>query len=864
MPVPAAWWASAADNVVNAVGSGATGLSSQDAAARLRTLRAASGRRRHALSWPRLLLAQFTSPILLILVVATVLSMALGDLVDGGIIIVILLASGLLGFWQEYRANTAVHALMASVQVSVTVVRDGADVDVPVDDVVQGDVVRLGAGNVIPADCRLLSSSDLLVDESALTGESFPVEKDAASRVLDDTALSARTTAVYLGTHVVSGTGLAVAVAVGRDTELGHVSTSLALKTKPTAFEAGTSRFGGLLVWVMLALAVFVLVVNWVFGRNWVDSLLFALSLAVGISPQMLPAIISLSLATGARRMASKKVVVKRLNAIEDLGAVTVLCTDKTGTLTQGAAHLDGHLDLDGTASDDVLRLAVLNAGLQSSFVNPLDDAILQTARPPVDAAALGECPYDFTRKRLSVLTDVDGSPTLIAKGALDGLIAASVTARIGGRDIAMSDAADGIRSRFETLSAHGYRVVGIATKRMPPGTTRITASDESDLTLVGLLTFFDPPKQSATDAIADLADLGVGVRMITGDNRLAAASTAGAVGLRTGTVLTGTAIDALDDAALASAVRDCDVFAEVEPAHKRRIVTALRASGECVAFLGDGINDSPALHAADVGISVDTAVDVAKEASSVVLMDKGLGVVCDGVRLGRETFANTLKYIRVTTSSNFGNVLSMAAASLFLPFLPMLPRQILLLNFLGDLPSMAIAGDHVDHELVEHPGAWSLSEIRTFMVIFGALSTVFDLITFAVLEWGLHARAAEFHTGWFVLSAVTEILVMMSQRTRRFLFRSRPSALLLGLGILVALIAILLPSLPFIARPMGFVSLSPALILALVAIALAYIATNELVKHAYYRWIRPRLVDRRPGPPATTSSRASATRPRA
>ena len=806
------------------------------------------------MSWPRLLLAQFTSPILLILVVATVLSMALGDLVDGMIIILILLASGLLGFWQEFRADAAVRSLMASVQVTAVVLRGGSQQRVPVDSVVPGDVVLLDAGNVIPADCRLVASDDLLVDESALTGESFPVEKDAAATVAADSPLSERITAVYLGTHVVSGSATAVAVAVGRDTELGHVSTSLSQKAKPTAFERGIGRFGGMLVWVMLALALFVLVVNWVSGRNWIDSVLFALSLAVGISPQMLPAIVTLSLATGARRMAGKKVVVKRLNAIEDLGAVTVLCTDKTGTLTQGAARLDGHLGLDGADSEDVLRLAALNAGLQSSFANPLDEAVLAARRPPADAIAIAECPYDFTRKRLSVLVEVDGAPTLITKGALDLLLTRCTSALVGDREEPIADAADGIRSRYRDLSAAGFRVIGVARRRMPVGTTRLSASDEEAMTLVGFLTFFDPPKASAGEAIADLGSLGVSVRMITGDNRLAAASTGAAVGLRTETVLTGAQIDALDDHALASAVADCDVFAEVEPAHKRRIVVALRSHHDAVAFLGDGINDSPALHAADVGISVDTAVDVAKEASSVVLMDKGLDVVADGIRIGRATFANTLKYIRVTTSSNFGNVLSMAAASLFLPFLPMLPRQILLLNFLGDLPSMAISADHVDEELVARPGRWSLREIRRFMIVFGSLSTVFDLITFAVLVWWLHSGAVEFHTGWFVLSAVTEILVMMSQRTRRVMFRSRPAALLLGAGIVVALIAIALPSIPFIAAPMGFVPLPPGLIVAIVCIAIAYIASNELVKRVYYRWLAPRaaeLAERNTGRPA-------------
>ncbi len=846
MSLPAAWWAAAADDVLNGVGSSAAGLDPAVADGRLRAMREASGPRRRTLTWPRLLLAQFTSPILLILMVATVLSMVLGDTVDGTIIIAILLASGLLGFWQEFRANTAVRALMASVQVGSTVLRGGTEVRVSVDDVVPGDVVRLTAGNVVPADCRLLTSDELLVDESALTGESFPVEKDASRAAPADAVLTARGTAVYLGTHVVSGRATAVAVGVGRDTELGRVSASLQKKEKPTAFERGTARFGGMLVWVMLLLALFVLAINWAFGRDWVDSLLFALSLAVGISPQMLPAIVTLSLATGARRMAAKKVVVKRLNAIEDLGAVTVLCTDKTGTLTEGAAHLDGHLDLDGNPSPEVLRLAALNAGLQSSFANPLDDAILRVMRPPTGAKALSECPYDFTRKRLSVLAEVDGTPTLIAKGALEGLIAACTHARVGGHDVPIADAAETVRSRLRDLSSHGYRVIGVAERPMAPGTASLTIADESALTLVGLLTFFDPPKAGAKEAIGDLASLGVSVRMITGDNSLAAAATAAAVGLDTTTVLTGPAIDAMDDGSLSAAVAGCRVFADVEPAHKQRIVSALRAAGASVAYLGDGINDSPALHAADVGVSVDTAVDVAKQASSVVLMDKRLDVVADGVRLGRETFANTLKYIRVTTSASFGNVLSMAAASLFLPFLPMLPRQVLLLNFLTDLPSMAIAGDRVDPELVKGPGAWNLRDIRTFMIVFGLLSTVFDLITFGVLRLVLHTDATEFRSGWFVLSTITELTVMMSQRTRRLLFRSRPGRALLWASVAVACLTIALPYIPFVAAPLGLDALPVGLLLTLVLITVAYVACNELVKRIYYALLARRARDRR------------------
>jgi Mg2+-importing ATPase len=466
-----------------------------------------------------------------------------------------------------------------------------------------------------------------------------------------------------------------------------------------------------------------------VLHRPVVEALLFSLALAVGLTPQLLPAIVAVSLSVGARRMAAEKVIVKRLDAIEDFGAITVLCTDKTGTLTVGAVRLDGAYDAEGKVSAEVLRLARLNAALQRGFANPLDDAVLAGAPPMSAESRLDEVPYDFTRKRLSVLVDDGGTATIVTKGALSNVLDVCAMPAALRRDV---------EKRFEKLSSDGYRVLGLAVKTVP-GQRQVSVSDEAEMTFAGLLAFHDPVKPDAAQAVSDLAGLGVTVRLITGDNRLAAAHIAREVGL-TGAVLTGAEVDVLTDAELSQRVQDIRIFAEVEPAHKERIVRALRQSGAAVGFLGDGINDSTALHAADVGISVDTAVDVAKQSAAIVLLDKDLSVIVDGVRLGRETFANTHKYVRVTTSANFGNMLSMAAASAFLPFLPLLPRQILLLNFLSDIPGTTIATDAVDPEQLTRPRSWDIAGIRSFMVVFGLISSVFDIATFLLLHFGFRA----------------------------------------------------------------------------------------------------------------------------
>lgn len=827
-------WAAPESELIAQLGVTGGGLTGEEAARRRSVVgpNRIDGPRGHR--GLRLLVAQFTSPIILILAGATVLSMALGDTVDGLIILAIIAASGGLGFWQEHRAGRAIDALQAGVQVDVEVRRDGRDLSVPIDTIVPGDLVVLTGGDIVPGDARVLTAHDLLVDEATLTGESFPVEKDVGV-VAADAALTERRNTVFMGTHVVSGTAEVLVAHTGPDTVFGALSARLRDDDVTTGFERGVTQFGFLLMRVVALLVVAIFVINVVLDRPLVDSLLFSLALAVGLTPQLLPAIVSISLSVGAQRMAREKVVVRRLDAIEDFGAMTVLCTDKTGTLTAGAVRLDRAVDPAGTPSTDVLRLAALNAGLQRGYSNPIDDAILAVTGRPPDAVALDEVPYDFTRKRLGVLVD-DGvaGPLLVVKGAYSAVASVCATVRTARGEAAMAESADGLDALFASLSGDGYRVLALATKPLPAAASA-TAADERDMELRGLLAFHDAPKEGVADAIGRLADQGVSVRLVTGDNHLAARHVAEAVGLDAGRTLTGAAIDGMDDDALMAECVATTVFAEVEPLHKQRIVEALRRAGETVGFLGDGINDTNAIHAADVGISVDTAVDAARQTAAIVLLDKSLAVVSDGVALGRRTFANTLKYIRVTTSANFGNMLSMAVAATFLPFLPLLPRQILLLNFVSDIPGMAIAGDEVDAEQLRAPRAWHLRSIRNFMLTYGLLSAVFDIATFLVLRLGFDAGATLFRSAWFVESTLTELVVMLVLRTNRLAVRSRPGRGLLVSSVVVAAFTILLPYSP-LAAPLGLDGLPTPVLGAVGGLVVVYVIANELVK----RWMPP------------------------
>jgi Mg2+-importing ATPase len=764
----------------------------------------------------RLLLRQFTDPIVLILFAATIVSMIAGDVTDGVIILAIIVPSGLLSFWQEHRAGETMKALMARVQVHVEVMRGGVEVTVPLEEIVVGDEVLLRVGDVVPGDMKITESSRLQMDESALTGESF-----AAERAVGDVA--------RFGTHVVAGQGRGLVTAIGKDTEFGALEASLAGKDVKTAFEKGMTRFGLLLMRAMIFLLVGLLVVNIALHRPLLDSLLFSIALAVGLTPQLLPAIIAVSLAAGAKMMASRQVLVKRLDAIEDFGAMNVLCTDKTGTITAGVVKLDSALGLDSAGqvwqpSDRVMRLAYLNASLQQGFANPLDAAIVEAAgASAAPGIAHGEIAYDFERKRLSVLAEADGVTQLITKGAFASVLGICK----------MNDAQRvAAQAEFERLSAEGNRVLAIGSK--VTSANDLTVADESDLTFEGLLVFMDPPKQGAAEAIAELASLGIDLYLITGDNPLAAKAIAGKVGLPNDKIMTGEQIKALGEASLIRAIAGCRVFAEVEPIQKERIVAALRAAGNTVGYFGDGINDSAALKTADVGISVDTAVDVAKNAAAIVLLAKDLSVVAEGVRLGRKTFVNTMKYVRVGVSAAFGNMLSMAIAAIFLPFLPLLPVQILLLNFMTDFPALAISSDSVDDEDIQKPHAWNIKNIRNFMLVFGLISSAFDIITFLVLRLGFNAGAELFRSGWFVESTFTELVVMLVLRTRKRFWRSAPGkALWISSAVLGALVIVI--PFTFVGKALQLAELPPSLLAVLAGLIAIYVAINELAKK---RWL--------------------------
>ncbi len=774
----------------------------------------------------KLLFRQFESPIILILFAATIISMFLGEITDGIIILAIIIPSGLLGFWQEHRANKTMQSLMSQVQIHVEVIRDGKEVTIPIAGVVVGDLVLLRAGDVVPADLHVVEAVGLMVDESALTGESFPREK-GVGEIDVSKPLVERSTELFFGTHVVSGVGQGIAVKTGRDTEFGALANELNSRDVTTGFERGTTAFGMLLLRTMLVLVIGLFIANLFLHRPVIDSLLFSLALAVGLTPQLLPVIISVSLAAGARRMAEKEVLVKRLDAIEDFGLMTALCTDKTGTITLGVVSLDGALDSNGVSSERVLRLAFENAKLQRGFINPLDNAIVESVgtRFPF-ASALAEIPYDFERRRLTVLTS---NGEMITKGSFESVLGICTQVNNhSGIELIDTMRAE-IRKRFEDISGQGNRVLALASRAMK-NRTNLSIEDEAEMTFEGLLVFHDPLKPDAKEAIEELAALGIDLYLITGDNRFAARSIASQVGLATGIVMIGAEIAALEKDDLREKVKDCRVFAEVDPIQKERIILAVRAAGAIVGYFGDGINDAAALHAADVGISADTAVDVAKNAASIVLLDKDLRVIADGVRIGRRTFVNTMKYVRVGVSAAFGNMFSLAISDMFLPFLPLLPMQILLLNFMTDFPAIAISGDLADAEDVARPRAWDIKSIRRFMIYFGLLSSVFDLITFAILRLGFHASETLFRSGWFVESTLTELTVMMVLRTRRRFWKSKPGSGLLWSSAILAITTVAIPFTSF-GRVIGLEALPVNLLFMLFGLICIYAALNEIAK---------------------------------
>lgn len=844
MPIPSShppdFWQPPLATLQAQLGSSPEGLSEAEAEARRRTFGPNLLRPRAERAWILQFFAHFKNPLILVLLAASAIAGMLGDMKSFVVITVIVLMSVTLDFFQEYRASRAVEKLRHTVALRASVTRDGQAREIPVADLVPGDVVVLAAGDLAPADGRVLEARDLFVNQAMLTGESYPVEKRAAD-ALPDADMAAATNALFLGTSVISGSGRLLIVHTGSATALGQIADTLGQRPPPTAFERGTQAFGALILRLTVILVLAVLLINAAFDRPLFESFLFAVALAVGLTPELLPMVLSVTLSQGAMRLARRKVIVKRLSAVQELGGIDVLCTDKTGTLTEGRIRLERHVDALGRDSERVLEFAYLNSQFETGIRSPLDEAIL--AHTHIDVSAwrkIDEVPFDFERRRVSVLLERAAERRLFVKGSPEDVLRLCTRYEDGEALPPLDEPAQArILALFEELSRNGFRVLGIAWRQTPPHQDHAVVTDESELVFSGFAAFLDPPKASAAPALAALAAGGVTVKIVSGDNELVARYLCDKLNVTITGALNGADIQGMDDPALQAQVERVNLFCRVTPAQKTRILNALRARGHVVGFLGDGINDAPALHAANVGISVDSAVDVAKEAADLVLLEHDLNVLQEGVREGRRTFGNVTKYIMMGTSSNFGNMFSMAGGALLLPFLPMLPIQILLNNFLYDLSELAIPLDRVDEDTLARPRVWDMDFIRNFMLTLGPVSSVFDFLTFYVMLKVFHANEALFHTGWFIESIATQVLVIFIIRTRGSPFASRPNIWLVALSIAVVAVAALLPWLPF-AGHLGFVAPPPAFYAVLAGIVAVYLAVMLWAKQVFYRrWER-------------------------
>jgi Mg2+-importing ATPase len=836
--LPGEIWAPAVSAVLKTLGVTAAGLTRAEAEARRRSygLNLVRAHRRQPL-WLQFL-SHFLNPLVLILLFASALSAVTGNVASFVIVVTMVVLSITLDFVQGLRAENAVEALRRSVAVHVQVRRDGAEVTLPVDQLVPGDVIRLAAGDLVPADCRLIESRDLFVNQAMLTGEPYPAEKHVEA----DGALARGTdgamNTVFMGTSVISGSAIAVVCRTGEATSLGQLSGTLAAAPPPTAFELGIRQFGFLILRLTIFLVLFVLAVNVLFHRPWLDSLMFALALAVGLTPELLPMIVTVTLARGATRLARRRVIVKRLAAMHNLGAMDVLCTDKTGTLTEAKIRMVRHLDFRGDDSERVFRLAFLNSFFESGIKSPLDDAILTFRTLDVSGwEKIDEVPFDFERRRVSVLVTDGRERLLVVKGAPEDVLRCS-THYEGEAEVVQpldSVARTTLGTLFQRLGEDGFRVLAIASKAMGPDHISAALGDESELVFAGYAVFLDPPKASAMAAIQALTGAGVSVKILTGDNERVTRHVCAELGLTITGLITGDDLQAMNEDALRASLCKANVFCRVTPPQKERVLLAYKRAGQVVGFLGDGINDSSAIHAADVGISVDSAADVAKEAASLILLEHDLSVVHEAVLEGRRTVQNVTKYILMGASSNFGNMFSMAGAALFLPFLPMLPTQVLLNNLLYDASEAGVPLDNVDEVALAKPVQWDLRLIQHFMLVLGPVSSLFDFLTFYVLFHLFGAGEALFQTGWFVESLATQVLVIFVIRTRHRPWRSRPHLILAGLTLGAAAIGALLPLTP-LGPFFGFVPLPTSFYGFLAAAVLAYLALVEVVKRLFFR----------------------------
>jgi Mg2+-importing ATPase len=824
------YWSRPAQTVAAALATTLEGLTSEEAVARLRRTGPNELREHRTLTSMTALLRQLQSPLLLLLVIAAVLAGATGEWVDSALVLVIVVLTVAIGWSREYRAAVLATGLRARVKTRARVLREGREELIATDEIVAGDVVRLAAGSLVPADGVLIEASDLFVNEAALTGESFPVEKRPGA-VAAGAPIAARRNCVFLGTNVRAGSGLMLVVRTAPASEYGAIARRLMRHPPETEFDRGIRHFGYLLSTAMLVMVTLVFVGHVLRDRPPTETLLFAVALAVGLSPELLPAVLSVNLARAAGNMAERGVLVRRLNAIENLGSLDVLCTDKTGTITEGVVSVEGAYGCTGERSATVFELAARNAALSTGIADPLNEALV-TARVPTDERIrkIAEIPFDAVRRRASVVYErQDRTRELVTKGAMRHMLDSCECTGDG----AVLDGA--ARQRFESLHAawsrDGIRVLAVA-RRTVPAQAAYSRDDERGMTFEGFVTFVDRPKAGVADAIAALAARGVNVKIITGDNLLVAQHVAAGVGLHVRQSLTGRDLNIMADAALWRRAETVDVFAEVDPHQKERIILALKKTGHVVGFLGDGVNDAPAMHAADTSLAVEQAVDVARETADFVLLERGLDVIRRGIDAGRETFANTLKYILITTSANLGNMISMAAASFFLPFLPLTAGQVLLNNFLSDVPAVGLATDRVDRDMLDRPRRWNVRFIGRHMVTFGAISSAFDLLTFVLLLMVFRAGEASFQTGWFVESLLTELFVALVLRTRGPLLASRPGPLLLWSTVGLVAVAVTLP----MTRWFGLVPIPPAIMGTLVLVTALYVVATETMKRRFYR----------------------------
>lgn len=829
------FWSPAISVLIKALNSSEQGLTAAQAKDRLKQS-GVKGTPNRFENDIRILLAQFKSPLVLILLGAIILALSLGDFTNSIIVLVILSLTGILGFIQERNAGRAIEKLQSLVRVTALVKRDNNMVTVPLAEVVPGDIVLINAGDIIPGDGRLISCNDLHVNEAALTGESFPREKSVVE-VPANAPLMDRKNCVFKGTNVMNGTGVVLIVFTGTQTILGQITLSIANGVPLTAFEKGTRQLGYLLLQLTLTFSVIILLLNLYMGKPMVDSTLFALALAVGITPELLPAIITIALARGAKRMAEKNVIVKKLNAIHNLGSLDTFCVDKTGTLTEGTVKVYKAVDVLSHECEKVLLYAVYNAKFETGFSNPIDVALRSTSARVTDVSKLDEIPYDFFRKRLSVVIKYEARKIMITKGAVKNIVSVCSSIEVNNEILPLATFKTKIEQDINEFGHQGFRAIAICYKDVS-NEEIISKADETEMIFLGYILLHDPPRAAVEKSLRKLNDAGVGIKLITGDNASIASYLGGIIGLDTKTVLTGQQLRVMTDEALLYQLGYVSIFAETEPDQKERIVRTLQKAGHTVGFIGDGINDVSAIRTADVGISVDSAADVAKETADIVLLEKGLDVLYDGIMEGRKTFVNSLKYIFITTSANFGNMFSVAGASLLLPFLPLLPKQILLINFLTDLPAMTLASDTVEREALAKPGKWNNKLIRNFMLVFGMQSTLFDFLTFFTLYYIFGATPEKFRTGWFLECVVTELLILMVVRTTRPAYKSTPGRYLVIVSLLAGGITVLTIFSP-LREWFGFESLNPMLLGAIVLITLLYVMTAEITKWAFFKRYR-------------------------